>query len=284
MSWFAALQYVLPKHALSRVIYAVARSESPWVQEYVPADLPARLHAEHGGSRAAGSVRVSQLQRFLHARAARGCAADRCRQRCDRQPRRRHGQSVRPARRQSAAAGEGPSLFAAGSARGRCRGRRDLSRRQLRVHLSRAVQLSPHSHAVCRHCARESLRARRPVQRECGDGSRRAARLRAQRAPDLRFLDAARTHGRDSGRRAVRRQHRDGPLRRSESAAARAQDRGANCNGRRATIRQGRGAGPLQHGIDGRAAVRAQSHRLGPRAGRRVQSAAGPRDRPGGDR
>ena len=32
MSWFAALQYVLPKHALSRVIYAVARSESPWVK------------------------------------------------------------------------------------------------------------------------------------------------------------------------------------------------------------------------------------------------------------
>src|ERR1044072_2437956 len=32
MSWFAGLQYVLPKHALSRVIYAVARSESPWVK------------------------------------------------------------------------------------------------------------------------------------------------------------------------------------------------------------------------------------------------------------
>ena len=32
MSWFASLQYVLPKHALSRVIYAVARSESAWVK------------------------------------------------------------------------------------------------------------------------------------------------------------------------------------------------------------------------------------------------------------
>jgi phosphatidylserine decarboxylase len=32
MSWFAGLQYVLPKHALSRVIYAVARSEAPWVR------------------------------------------------------------------------------------------------------------------------------------------------------------------------------------------------------------------------------------------------------------
>jgi phosphatidylserine decarboxylase len=32
MSWFAGLQYVLPKHVLSRVIYAVARSESPWVR------------------------------------------------------------------------------------------------------------------------------------------------------------------------------------------------------------------------------------------------------------
>lgn len=32
MSWFAALQYVLPKHAMSRVIYALARSESPWVK------------------------------------------------------------------------------------------------------------------------------------------------------------------------------------------------------------------------------------------------------------
>ena len=32
MSWFAALQYALPKHALSRVIYAVARSESPFVR------------------------------------------------------------------------------------------------------------------------------------------------------------------------------------------------------------------------------------------------------------
>jgi phosphatidylserine decarboxylase len=32
MSWFGALQYVLPKHALSRVIYAVARSESSFVR------------------------------------------------------------------------------------------------------------------------------------------------------------------------------------------------------------------------------------------------------------
>jgi phosphatidylserine decarboxylase len=32
MSWFGALQYVLPKHALSRVIYSVARSESPWIR------------------------------------------------------------------------------------------------------------------------------------------------------------------------------------------------------------------------------------------------------------
>lgn len=32
MSWFAGLQYVLPKHALSRVIYAVARSESELVR------------------------------------------------------------------------------------------------------------------------------------------------------------------------------------------------------------------------------------------------------------
>jgi phosphatidylserine decarboxylase len=32
MSWFAALQHVLPKHALSRVIYAVARSEQRWIR------------------------------------------------------------------------------------------------------------------------------------------------------------------------------------------------------------------------------------------------------------
>jgi phosphatidylserine decarboxylase len=32
MNWFSALQYVLPKHALSRVIYAVARSESRWIR------------------------------------------------------------------------------------------------------------------------------------------------------------------------------------------------------------------------------------------------------------
>ena len=32
MSWFAGLQYVLPKHALSRVIYAVARSETRWIR------------------------------------------------------------------------------------------------------------------------------------------------------------------------------------------------------------------------------------------------------------
>ena len=30
--WFAALQYVLPKRALSRVIYAVARSEVRWIR------------------------------------------------------------------------------------------------------------------------------------------------------------------------------------------------------------------------------------------------------------
>jgi phosphatidylserine decarboxylase len=33
MSWFAGLQYVLPKHALSRVIHAVARSESRFVRD-----------------------------------------------------------------------------------------------------------------------------------------------------------------------------------------------------------------------------------------------------------
>jgi phosphatidylserine decarboxylase len=32
MSWFVALQYVLPKHALSRLIYSVARSQSPAVR------------------------------------------------------------------------------------------------------------------------------------------------------------------------------------------------------------------------------------------------------------
>jgi phosphatidylserine decarboxylase len=32
MSWFVALQYVLPKHALSRLIYSVARSHSPAVR------------------------------------------------------------------------------------------------------------------------------------------------------------------------------------------------------------------------------------------------------------
>jgi phosphatidylserine decarboxylase len=32
MNWFSALQYVLPKHALSRVIYALARSETRWVR------------------------------------------------------------------------------------------------------------------------------------------------------------------------------------------------------------------------------------------------------------
>jgi phosphatidylserine decarboxylase len=33
MSWFAGLQYVLPKHALSRLIHAVARSESRFVRD-----------------------------------------------------------------------------------------------------------------------------------------------------------------------------------------------------------------------------------------------------------
>jgi phosphatidylserine decarboxylase len=32
MSWFAALQQSLPKHALSRVIYSVARSEMRWIR------------------------------------------------------------------------------------------------------------------------------------------------------------------------------------------------------------------------------------------------------------
>jgi phosphatidylserine decarboxylase len=32
MNWFSALQYVLPKHALTRVIYSIARSESRWVK------------------------------------------------------------------------------------------------------------------------------------------------------------------------------------------------------------------------------------------------------------
>jgi len=32
MSWFAALQHTLPKHALSRVIYSVARSETRWIR------------------------------------------------------------------------------------------------------------------------------------------------------------------------------------------------------------------------------------------------------------
>lgn len=30
--WFAALQYVLPKHLLSRIVYVIARSESPFVK------------------------------------------------------------------------------------------------------------------------------------------------------------------------------------------------------------------------------------------------------------
>jgi phosphatidylserine decarboxylase len=30
--WFAALQYILPKQLLSRVIYSVARSEARWIR------------------------------------------------------------------------------------------------------------------------------------------------------------------------------------------------------------------------------------------------------------
>ena len=72
----------------------------------------------------------------------------------DRQPGRRHGQSVRRDRRRPDAAGEGTSLFAAGAAGGDAEAVARVSRRQLRLHLSRAVQLSPHSHAVCRQrCA-----------------------------------------------------------------------------------------------------------------------------------
>ena len=231
---FAALQYLLPKHLLSRVIYAIARSESSLDQEHVPAHLPQRLSHQHGRSRATGSVRVSHLQRFLHARAAARRAADRARDRTS--------SSARSTARSASAAsiegdllisGEGTSLFAAGAAGRRCRSRRGVSRRQLRVHLSCAVQLSPHSHAVRRTRARQRLRARRALQRERSDRARRPARLRAQRAPDLRLRHCARPHGSDPRRRAVRRQHRDGTLRRSESAAAPAQGADAHPEGPR---------------------------------------------------
>ena len=116
-----------------------------------------------------------------------GCATDRRRSDAHREPRRRHGQPVRRARWTTAAPGEGTSLFARGTAGRRRQDRARVSRRQLRLHLSRAVQLSPHPHAVRRRRCAAICMCRATVQRERGDRARRAAGLRAQRAPDLRL-------------------------------------------------------------------------------------------------
>ena len=161
----------------------------------------------------------------LHARAQGRRATGRRRPDAHRQPGRRHGQSVRRARwTTDVLQAKGHHYSLEELLGGDHETRRRLSRRQLRLHLPRALQLSSHPHAVRRRRVRSNLYVPGDLFSVNASTARAVPRVFARNERLICDFDTA--HGRmarDSRRRLVRRQHRDRSLRRSQSAAARAQ-------------------------------------------------------------
>ena len=93
---FVTLQYLLPHHLLCRFVYALSRSQRPWLKNALIRSLRAPLPPATGGCARDRADALSELQRLLHARTQARGAADRRRPPRNGLALRRH-RSVRPA-------------------------------------------------------------------------------------------------------------------------------------------------------------------------------------------
>ena len=257
-------QYLLPKRVITVLAGKFAnlarRRAHPRRHPQVRRPVRGR-HVRSGG---AGDRELRHVQRLLHARLARGRAADR---RCAvRVPGRRRDQPVRPDRARPDLPGQGAQLF-----HPRPRGRRpgagaSLRPRPLRHAVPGAARLPPHPHAVRRPAGAHDLRAGRPVLGQSADGAPRAEPVRAQRAGGLRVRHAVRAVRQRAGRRDDRRQRRHRVARRGQPAAHPRHPRVAL---RRPERRAGQGCrdGPVPAGVHGRHAVPEERARFRPGLG-----------------
>ncbi len=108
--WF---QYVLPQHALSRLVLAATRVRAAVVQESADTRFSQALPGRHDRGRRERPLSLRQLQRVLHARAQGRRPSDRARGATPSRVRSTACVSeVRHDRERPAAAGEGPALHA----------------------------------------------------------------------------------------------------------------------------------------------------------------------------
>ena len=221
---FIGMQYLLPQHLLSRIVGWIAESRIGFVRAGLIRAFLSRYPVDLAEAAQPDAGPLRELQRFLHAPAARRRTELRRGSRGGALPGRWHGEPGRPHRGRHAAAGQGHRLLGRGPARRRRRAGGGIRGRRFRDHLPRAPQLPPRAHAAGRDAAPRAIRPGRPVQRQCDDRGQRAGPVRAQRAHCLRLRHAGRAARRRAGRCALRRQHeprlgRADPWRRAAQAA-----------------------------------------------------------------
>ena len=257
--WF---QYVLPQHALSRLVLAATRVRAPWFKNWLirgflklfAVDMSEAVETDPTATAASTSSLPARCKPDARPIAA-GADDDRL-----------------PGRRPVSECGsiDGDSLLQAkgrhytlGGAAGRAALGARISKAALRDHLSRAFQLSPRAHAAARAAARDRLRSGPPVQRQCRHGAARAAAVRAQRAG----ADAVR-HGDSGSSRWCWSAHSmwaASPPCGPATSRPRARRVVTALPPPDVVAREGRGTRPLQHGLDRDLAVskpdRARWHR-----------------------
>ena len=127
---FVALQHLLPQHGISRLVLAATRSRSPAFKNALIRLFVRGFKPGHERRRGTEPDRLRELQRILHARAARRARARGCGSARHRLAGRRHGERSRHAQRRPPAAGQGPRIHAARAARRQRRLGAHLRRRQ----------------------------------------------------------------------------------------------------------------------------------------------------------
>ncbi len=166
--WF---QYLLPQHGLSRLVLAATRVRTRWFKNCLIRGFLKLYRVDMTEAAETDPYRYASFNEFFTRPLKIGA----------RPIAREDDAIVSPVdgcmseagdhRRRPADAGEGPPLPAGGTARRTTLGE-PLRRRLLRDDLSRTLQLSPRAHAAARHAARDRVRSRPPVQRQCRHGPR----------------------------------------------------------------------------------------------------------------
>ena len=167
---FVWIQYLLPQHALSRLVLAATRVRTRWFKNWTIRGFLKLYRVDMSEAAETDPYRYGSFNEFFTralkagARPIAGgddaiaCPVDGC------------ISEAGGIDRGSVAAGQGPLLPARGTARRAALGE-PIRGRILRHDLSRTIQLSPRAHAAARRTEGYRVRTGPPVQRQCRDGA-----------------------------------------------------------------------------------------------------------------